>query len=1174
MESSTAVGPLVSVVMPAYKTMYLGPALESLQRQTYRSLELVVCDDCRDDSVEQAVARFASTVDFPVIYSHNESRLYETRSAARAIAMASGRYVKFLHDDDELRDDCIERLVAAMEAHPEVALASSRRALINDAGNPLPDTLATAYLFAGDVIVDGRQLTAFLAQHTINFIGEPSTVMCRRADLVEIGDGLSFLNGKRITWIADLALYVKLFRRGHLVMLAEPLTRFRISRQQFSQIGRDRQGAGEQAHEEFRQALRELGWCSLDDGVQQVDVAPLALPSAKLPTDLLGALQQAAQAVRPAQFVYDWLQGRRPSPVQKWLIDKRLNALAGGPRIAVLVVDEKGDQAGVRRTLSSLNRSNSYRQVEAYVFSTLDLLELARSEGAAFVRLEPAVQLAAVLSGTAHGCTAEWLLFVQAGDEFTPSGLLMTALELLSAPDCRAVYADAVLRGDDGELGVVLRPDFNLDLLLSCPASMARHWLYRRDVLLAAGGFDPQFEQALEFELQLRLIEQGGLGDLGHVSEALLITKAAPLCDNPDERRAIERHLHARGYQRPQIGSRWPGRYALDYGQAGEAGVSILIVAEGPLARLQRCVESLLAHTRYPAYEILLLQPEDVDAAVTEWLDAIEQMGEATLRVVRPGGTRAQCCNRALAEARGELLVFLSPAAAAISDDWLAQMVNHGLRPEVGIVGAKLLSPEGRIEHAGLLLGLQGPVGQPFNGETLDAVGYMNRLQVEQNYSAVSGDCMMIRRELFAELGGFDEGPLGARWGDLDLCLRVREAGLLTVWSPRVQLMLEATERQPVGVVDEDLAYERWLPQLAADPAYNRGFSTQRPFQLAELPLSWRPLGSWRPVPTVLAQPADRFGCGHYRVIQPFKALQSKAMLDGTLAFSFMSPVDLQRYDPDVVLLQRQYHDDQLAAMQRLKRFSRAFKVYELDDYLPGLPPKSVHREQLPGDVLRRLQRALQMVDRFVVSTPALADACAGFHAQIRVVENRLPVGWWKKLQGQRRCSARPRVGWAGGVGHAGDLELIAEVVKTLAREVDWVFFGMCPERLRPYVREFHPGVDIEHYPAALAALNLDLALAPLEQRLFNECKSNLRLLEYGACGFPVICSDVGSYRGDLPVTRVKNRSQDWLEAIRAHLADRDASEAMGDALRAAVHQRWMLEGEALSEWSRAWLPD
>jgi hypothetical protein len=131
----------------------------------------------------------------------------------------------------------------------------------------------------------------------------------------------------------------------------------------------------------------------------------------------------------------------------------------------------------------------------------------------------------------------------------------------------------------------------------------------------------------------------------------------------------------------------------------------------------------------------------------------------------------------------------------------------------------------------------------------------------------------------------------------------------------------------------------------------------------------------------------------------------------------------------------------------------------------------------------------------------------------------------------------------------------------------------MCPDRLRPYVHEFHPGVFIDDYPAKLASLNLDLAIAPLEDNLFNRCKTNLRLLEYGACGFPVVCSDIEPYRGDLPVTRVRNRFKDWRDAIRNQLADLDATARQGDLLREQVLRQWLLEGRNLDVWQAAWLP-
>jgi len=1153
--------PLVSVVMPAYKATYVEEALDSVLAQSYRPLELVVCDDCRGDDVRQVVEAFMARADFPIHYQHNEQRLNETHNLARCIELAGGEYIKPLYDDDLLHPDCVAQLLAAMQANPDVVLASSRRQRIDALGQPLPDTLATALPFARSVLIGGSSLVSFLVDYTLNFIGEPSCILLRRADVLAMGKTLTELNGLRIHWVGDLALYVKLLRQGRLAMLAQPLSSFRVSTEQFSQVGRNRPGIGEPWHEKFRQMICELGWYEASEVPRLIDIAPLAEPSAHTPVDLRELLAQAQATATAEYHLFDWLEARKPTPMQERLIDQRLDERGGGPTMAVIVLDHHGDAMALRSTLRSLERVNTYRRVQVIQLS---------------VAAQPDRQWVAVLNEAVGRCEADWVMLAEPGDVFTASGLRIIALELLNAPDCRALYADALQRDPQGTTGLLLRPDFNLDLLLSYPAGLSRHWLYRRDVLLQAGGFSADFAEALEFELQLRLIEQGGLVGLGHVAEPLLTCLARPLSDNPAERAALARHLAVRGYAQARVTSQWPGRYQIDYGHEPMAGVSILLDTGANLALLQRCVESLLGHTQ-GAYEILLLD-RGSRGELSDWLAAIEEMGERQLRVLRyPASTsREAAYNQAQAEAQGELLLFLSANAAVLDDDWLSQMLNHAQRPEVGTVGAKLLSPQGSIEHAGLLLGGLILGQRPFHGESLDAPGYMNRLQVEQNYSALSGECLMLRKELFIETGGFDEQPLLARWFDVDLCLRLQQAGYLNVWTPRVQLLVDAPATIGPTPAEEDALFAKWLPQLARDPAYNPGFSLQEKsgFKLAPVELSWRPLQSWRPVPTVLAHPADSSGCGHYRVIQPHRTLREQGMIEGTLA-PLLSIVDLERYEPDAIILQRQVTDERLEAMRRMRAFSRAFKVYELDDYLPNLPLKSVHRQDMPKDILKSLRRGFFLVDRLVVSTEALADAYAGMHGDIRVVKNSLLSSGWGGLESRRRVGALPRVGWAGGISHTGDLELIADVVKELAGEVEWVFMGMCPDRLRPYISEFHPGVQIDSYPQALARLNLDLALAPVEQNLFNECKSNLRLLEYGACGFPVICSDVRCYQGDgLPVARVKNRFRDWVDAIRSHINDLDAAARAGEELRAAVLSGWMLEGQNLAAWRKAWLPD
>lgn len=191
----------------------------------------------------------------------------------QGIGLAQGEYVKFLHDDDVLAPDCIAQLVEAIERNPGTAMASSRRQRIDGDGQPLPDILATCFPFADDVLIDGPELVSFLADHTINFIGEPSCVLARRADLLALGNGLMALNGKAIDWVGDLAIYVKLLRRGNLAFLASPLTQFRVSSAQFSQGGRDQVGVGDQGHDDLRQGIRQLGWRRETGDNRQVRVA-------------------------------------------------------------------------------------------------------------------------------------------------------------------------------------------------------------------------------------------------------------------------------------------------------------------------------------------------------------------------------------------------------------------------------------------------------------------------------------------------------------------------------------------------------------------------------------------------------------------------------------------------------------------------------------------------------------------------------------------------------------------------------------------------------------------------------------------------------------------------------------------------------------------------------------
>jgi GT2 family glycosyltransferase len=896
-----------------------------------------------------------------------------------------------------------------------------------------------------------------------------------------------------------------------------------------------------------------------------------------------GAIKFTRRVLSPDEAYREWLVQLKLRPPQIAQAQERTTQLA----VDVVLIDATGDGAALRRSLDSL-LTQTHKRVALHVLSNH---APALPEG---ITVQPlhgnGIEQFNALATVSH---ADWLLPIWTGDELAEHALLILADHVQAQPELSCCYVDEDALGEDGYEQPLLKPDVNLDLLRSYPY-VGRTLAVRRDALTELGGWDAQFGALSHADFLFRVIEQLGLPTVGHVPEVLYhagtphaswLAQPAVAEQSP---RIVQAHLERLGVAHELHSGGLPGVNRVRYLHQQKPLVSIIVPTRDQLPMLNGLIDSLIERTRYARYELLIVDNDSREPAACAYLDGIAKLGSEKIRVLRyPHAFNYSAINNfAVAQARGEYLILLNNDTAVLHEDWIDALLHHAQRPEVGIVGAKLHYPDGRIQHGGVVLGLRGPADHPFIHAEPEAPGYMQRLQVDQNYTAVTAACLMIRRSVYEEVGGLNEVDFKVSYNDVDLCLKVREAGYLTVWTPYARLMHEGsvsqkkvdTATQEAKALrfrgEQNAMYRKWLPLLARDPAYNVNLSLHdEGFLLSpQRPMAWQPF-SQPLAPRVLAHPADSNGCGHYRIRQPFAAMLDAGLIEGCVTDRLHMPTTIERFDPQVIVYQRQLTDTQLESIQHVADFSRAFRVYELDDLLTNLPLKSAHRNEMPKDILKSLRKAMSLVDRFVVSTPELADKFSSLHADIRVVRNRLPMNWWGDIRVDRRLNEKPRIGWAGGLSHRGDLELIADVVRDLADEVDWVFMGMCPDMLKPYAKEFHPGVRIHEYPAKLAALNLDLALAPLEENAFNECKSNLRLLEYGICGFPVVCSDIACYRDDLPVTRVKNRYKDWMGAIRMHLVDRDAAVAAGDRLRDAVRGGWMLEGGNLVEWRGAWTP-
>lgn len=885
--------------------------------------------------------------------------------------------------------------------------------------------------------------------------------------------------------------------------------------------------------------------------------------------------QKAAQTYqsRPKGYeIRQWLGARTFTPMQRQLIQQHADAQPL-PSVAVVVMDSAGDLDQLSLTLDSIRQLAGPLTLRTVVVAP-DISRVEPQAGLHAFQVDGGQQLAFV-NDLLLNSDVDWMLILQAGDELMPSGVLKCLLEMAGASGCMAVYADEIIRQDGGALGVMFRPDFNLDLTLSCPTSMVGHWFYRRSNWQAMGGFATDLKDAYELHFILRLIEEQGIACIGHASEPLLSAQVKELRHCPETQAVILGHLQARGYADARVVSQYPGRYELDYGHQGGVRIGVMLVVDDDLEAAQGCVDSLLSNTSYDDYEIMLLDRGNTDPHIVEWLAGVEQLAAANLRVLRfDGGLSCdEIRNRAAQATPHPVLLFVTDKLLVTGGAWLENMLNHALRPEVGCVAPKLIGTDRKIDSGGLLLGYNGPVGNMFHGMSLDASGYLMRLELDQNYAALSGQCLMVRRDVFLAAGGFDEQM--APWTDVDLCLKVHQAGFMNVWTPRAQLVTTLNEPREPTTEQITLFYQRWLSLLANDPSYNLNFSLRdgMAFELADSALSWRPLSGIQPVPLVLVHPASRTGHGDHRVVQPFTHLRDEGLMDGLVSKHLLSVIDLQRYDPDVIVFQEQTTPAQLNTMLRIKTFSRAFKVYDLHQYLPGAPAKSQEHAQASEDVLIELRHAASFVDRLLVASDAMAEVFAGFNPDIRVLKDRLDPAIWGSLRSERNVASRPRVGWVGSYDELADLALIEEVVRDLALEVEWVFYGACPDHLRPFVHEYQTEVDAHAFPATLASLNLDLALLPRKNTLYNRCRGHQSLLAFGICGVPVICSDLEPHRGDLAVKRVQDDHQSWIDAIRAHVQEVEGRGQLGDYLRSQVLTNWMLEGAGLEEWRKAWLP-
>jgi GT2 family glycosyltransferase len=352
----------------------------------------------------------------------------------------------------------------------------------------------------------------------------------------------------------------------------------------------------------------------------------------------------------------------------------------------------------------------------------------------------------------------------------------------------------------------------------------------RRDLVREIGGFQSQFDGSQDYDLLLRVSER--TNRIHHIPRVLYHWRRSENSSASDVRqkpgqleaswRAIEAHLKRRGEQ-AHVAVDWRTHAFYVRRELREAQkISVIIPSFRGPESLERCVESVVSRTNYPNYEIVIVKMGERDKiakAATAFSHRVLYFAEAV--------NDSTAKNYAVAHTDSPWLLFLDDNIEAIGPDWLTIMAEHVQRPETGAVGPRLVNPGGTIEHAGLVLGINGIAQSAFRGFPAEHPGVNRQLQMTRNYSAVSGACLLARRNVFQQIGGFDEA-LSHKFAEIDLCLKMRRAGYLIVYTPLAKLYWNALARERPDFTGEAIIRQRWSDVLEQDPYYNPNLARER----------------------------------------------------------------------------------------------------------------------------------------------------------------------------------------------------------------------------------------------------------------------------------------------------------------------------------------------------------
>lgn len=456
-------------------------------------------------------------------------------------------------------------------------------------------------------------------------------------------------------------------------------------------------------------------------------------------------------------------------------------------------------------------------------------------------RLEKNEGIAGNTNAAIEMASGEYLALFDHDDLLSPNALFEVA-SAIEKEKADVIYTDEDKVTSDlkEHFQPHFKPDFNPDLL--CANNYICHlFVVKRSLALKLGGQDPAYDGAQDYDFIFRCTENAE--KIVHVAKILYHWRVhqASTADNPSSKlyafdagkRAIETHLARIGAKAEVSHTKDLGFYRVKYQVQGNPMVSIVIPNKDEKETLKKCLESIWKKTSYSNYEIILVENNSTTQEIRDYYKELD--GKERVRVVywEKEFNYSAINNFGISYAKGEYILCLNNDITVISPDWLEELLANCQRPEVGIVGARLYYPDNTIQHAGIVLGMGGCAGSLFVGLARSRGGYLHKAALQQDLSAVTAACFMVKKEVFEKVGGFEE-KLAVAFNDVDFCLKVRHAGYLVVYDPYAELYhhesktrgyenTEAKKRR----FQEEIEYMRchWMPDILRDPYYNENLS-------------------------------------------------------------------------------------------------------------------------------------------------------------------------------------------------------------------------------------------------------------------------------------------------------------------------------------------------------------